>query len=206
MDANKQIGRQNRAPAAARRGRASSRTPISDPAECAAGESKLDLSELTDAIGYALRRAQIAVFEEFIARVAALDLKPAQYSVLLTIGSNPGRKQYEIAAALGIQQPNFVALLDELEKRGLAERVRSPTDRRSHAVVLTKDGRNLLERGRIVQADHEAALAERLAPGGREALLALLHRLAGSAAVKIHAMEAPADERSSSKRPRVRRR
>ena len=160
---------------------------------------------MTNSIGYALLPAQIAVFEEFIARVAALDLKPAQYSVLLTIGQNPGRKQSEIAIALGIQQPNFVALLDELEKRGLAERVRSSTDRRSHAVVLTKDGHALLERARVVQADHEAALAERLAPGGREALLALLHRLVGSAAVRIYDTEISTGK-IPDKRPRIRRR
>jgi DNA-binding MarR family transcriptional regulator len=205
MDTDEKLDRRNRTPAAPRRGRAAARTTISDQAEFVAGDNKLDLSELTDAVGYALRRAQIAVFEEFIDRVAALDLKPAQYSVLLTLGRNPGRKQSEIAVALGIQQPNFVALLDELEKRGLAERVRSPTDRRSHAVVLTKDGRALLERARVVQADHETALAERLAPGGREVLLALLRRLVGSASVKIHDTETPTGK-SPDKRQRIRRR
>ena len=138
---------------------------------------EIDLTGLTDVVGYALRRAQMAVFEDFIARFAALDLKPAQYSVLLVVGRNPGRKQSEIAAALGIQRPNFVIMLDELERRGLAERVRSTTDRRSHAIVLTDDGRALLDRALAVQAEQERLIAERLAPGGRDALVALLHRL-----------------------------
>lgn len=163
----------------ARKGRRRAPVPPTDEIEEIGVETSggLDLTGLTDVVGYALRRAQLAVFEDFIARFAALDLKPAQYSVLLVIGRNPGRKQSEIAAALGIQRPNFVAMLDELERRGLAERVRSTTDRRSHAVVLTDDGRALLDRALAVQEEQEQALAERLAPGGRDALVALLHRL-----------------------------
>lgn len=158
------------------------RAPVpvpSDDVEEANAEAggMLDLAGLTDVVGYALRRAQMAVFEDFIARFAALDLKPAQYSVLLVIGRNPGRKQSEIAAALGIQRPNFVAMLDELERRGLAERVRSTTDRRSHAIMLTEDGRALLERAARVQREQEQTVADRLGPGGRDALVALLHRL-----------------------------
>ena len=163
-----------------RRGRRPARAPQPDEIDEGgegAGAGEIDLAELTGVVGYVLRRAQLAIFEDFIARFAALDLKPAQYSVLLVIGRNPGRKQSEIAASLGIQRPNFVAMLDELERRGLAERVRSVTDRRSHAIVLTDDGRALLARAAAVQAEQEAIIAERLGPGGREALVEQLRRL-----------------------------
>lgn len=179
MDATEEFEPGVRPPVAARRGRRPVRAPLGDEIEDLGVETggELDLSGLTSVVGYTLRRAQMAVFEDFIARFAALDLKPAQYSVLLVIGRNPGRKQSEIAAALGIQRPNFVAMLDELERRGLAERVRSTTDRRSHAIVLTDDGRALLDRALRVQADQERALAARLGPGGRETLVSLLTRL-----------------------------
>jgi DNA-binding MarR family transcriptional regulator len=161
-----------------RRGRAAARNATTDDAEDTAAEGgELDLSGLNAVVGYALRRAQLAVFEDFIARFAALDLTPAQYSVLLVIGHNPGRKQAEIASALGIQRPNFVNMLDELERRGLAERTPSATDRRSHALVLTKAGKLLLTRARAVQNEQERELARRLGPGGRETLVALLQRL-----------------------------
>jgi len=163
---------------AARRARRVPRRPVvEDIDDGSESVGELDLSGLTSVVGYALRRAQLAVFEDFIARFAALGLKPAQYSVLLVIGANPGRKQSEIAAALGIQRPNFVAMLDELERRGLAERTRSSTDRRSHAVVLTDDGRALLDRACAVQADQERELAEILGPGGRDLLVEQLTRL-----------------------------
>ncbi|ALK09451.1 MarR family winged helix-turn-helix transcriptional regulator [Blastochloris viridis] len=161
-----------------RRGGAPARSAAIDEADDAATDTDaLDLSGLNAVVGYALRRAQLAVFEDFIARFAVLDLKPAQYSVLLVIGENPGRKQAEIAATLGIQRPNFVAMLDELERRGLAERMPSATDRRSHALVLTRAGNDLLARARALQDEQERELARRLGPGGRETLVALLQRL-----------------------------
>ena len=46
----------------------------------------LDLGPLPGLLGYALRRAQVAVFADFMASFATLDLRPAQFSVLLLMG------------------------------------------------------------------------------------------------------------------------
>ena len=166
------------APARRKRRAATPPVVVDDIEETGDGTADLDLSGLTSVVGYTLRRAQMAVFEDFIQRFSVLDLKPAQYSVLLVIGDNPGRKQSEIAAALGIQRPNFVAMLDELERRGLAERTRSATDRRSHAVVLTPAGRVLLDRAKDMQRQQEVDLGEILGPGGRDTLVDQLKKLA----------------------------
>jgi DNA-binding MarR family transcriptional regulator len=135
----------------------------------------LDLSALTSIVGYPLRRAQLAVFEDFNRRFLALKLSPAQYSALVVIAANPGRKQSEIAGALGIQRPNFVAMMDELERRGLAERLRTPVDRRSRALALTAAGATLVAR---VQAEQEQEVERLIGREGRQQLLAALARLA----------------------------
>jgi DNA-binding MarR family transcriptional regulator len=137
----------------------------------------LDLSALTSIVGYPLRRAQLAVFEDFNRRFAALKLSPAQYSALVVIAANPGRKQSEIAGALGIQRPNFVAMMDELERRGLAERLRTPVDRRSRALALTAAGAVLIARARRVQAEQEKEVERLIGREGRERLVAALARL-----------------------------
>jgi DNA-binding MarR family transcriptional regulator len=137
----------------------------------------LDLSALTSIVGYPLRRAQLAVFEDFNRRFVALKLSPAQYSALVVIGANPGRKQSEIASALGIQRPNFVAMMDELERRGLAERLRTPVDRRSRALALTAAGAALVARARRVQAEQEREVERLIGREGRERLVAALARL-----------------------------
>src|SRR3954471_12672366 len=90
----------------------------------------LKMGELSELLGYALKRAQLKVFEDFLRCVSPLQLTPAQFSVLLLLENNPGRNQTEIANTLGILRPNFVAMLDGLESRELCTRIRSANDRR----------------------------------------------------------------------------
>jgi DNA-binding MarR family transcriptional regulator len=150
-----------------------------EPAEEAIDGSALQLGELSELLGYSLKRAQLRIFEDFLHCVAPLQLTPAQFSVLLLLEKNPGRNQTEIANTLGILRPNFVAMLDGLESRDLCTRMRSANDRRSHVLMLTDKGRAVLARAKkLVAAKHEARLNELLGPANRSALLAMLTRIA----------------------------
>jgi DNA-binding MarR family transcriptional regulator len=131
--------------------------------------------QLADYVGYRLRLAQIAVFEEFIKSFATLDLRPAQFSALLIIAQNPGRNQSEVAASLGIQRANFVSFIEKLEARGLIDR--RAIDRRSYALHLTREGEALLTRAVELQDALEARIEARLGEGGKARLLDLLRRL-----------------------------
>jgi DNA-binding MarR family transcriptional regulator len=142
--------------------------------------SKLDLGPLPNLLGYALRRAQVAVFADFIASFAALELRPAQFSALLLIRHNPGCKQSDVAEALGILRPNFVAMMDELDHRGLTQRTTSKDDRRSYAIYLTEAGESLLSQAMLVVAAHEGRLTSALQPGEQEQLLDILTRIEGA--------------------------
>lgn len=137
-----------------------------------------DVGPLADMVGYALRRAQLAVFDRVIKQFSALDLRPAQYSTLALLKHRPGLKQSEAATVLGIQRANFVALFDILEERGLAERRSSDRDRRSHALHLTPEGERLVARAREIEAAHERHIERILGTEGRARLLALLRQLA----------------------------
>ena len=140
----------------------------------------LQLGELSEQLGYVLKRAQLKVFENFLRCVASLQLTPAQFSVLLLVEKNPGRNQTEIASTLGILRPNFVAMLDNLESRDLCARIRSTNDRRSHILVLTDKGKTVLARAKkLVATKHEARLNELLGPANRTALLSMLSKIAG---------------------------
>lgn len=117
---------------------------------------------LNNYIGYLLRRAQLAVFQDVIQAMGEFDLRPAQFSTLMIINSRPGLRQTEVATELGIQRTNFVTLFDSLEKRGLAERKPSPEDRRSHSLYLTEHGRKFLAQVRAAVDAHEARMADLL--------------------------------------------
>ena len=160
---------------------ASDAVKLSRPREPADGvdEASLQMGELSELLGYSLKRAQLKIFEDFLRCVAPLQLTPAQFSVLLLLDRNPGRNQAEIANTLGILRPNFVAMLDGLESRDLCARMRSANDRRSHILVLTDKGRAVLARAKkLVATKHEARLNELLGPANRAALLGMLDKIA----------------------------
>jgi DNA-binding MarR family transcriptional regulator len=149
------------------------------PGDAAAVAGALQMGELSELLGYSLKRAQLKVFEDFLRCVAPLQLTPAQFSVLLLLDHNPGRNQTEIATTLGILRPNFVAMLDGLEARELCVRTRSANDRRSHVLTLTDKGRTTLARAKkLVATKHEARLIEALGPADHAALLGMLAKLA----------------------------
>jgi DNA-binding MarR family transcriptional regulator len=134
----------------------------------------IDLDVLTSHLGYSLRRAQVWVFQDFIRTLSVIDIRPAQYSVLVVIGANPGLSQAELADRLAIERARLVHMLDHLQQRGLTERLPSPTDRRTHALQLTKEGQKVLKRAKALAARHEARLTEKLGAGAREQVLELL--------------------------------
>ena len=96
-----------------------------------------DLGVLNERLGYFVRRLQVWVFQDFIRRLAAIDISPAQFSVLVVISANTGLSQAELAATLGIERARLVRLLHRLEARGLTQRLPSSADGRRHALRLT---------------------------------------------------------------------
>jgi DNA-binding MarR family transcriptional regulator len=134
----------------------------------------LDLGVLNDHLGYFVRRAQVWIFQDFIRALASIDIRPAQFSVLVVIGANAGISQADLAETLGIERARLVRLLDRLEKRGLTERLASPLDRRSHALHLTRAGQTTLKRAKALAAAHEATLVHRLGAEHHKRMLDIL--------------------------------
>jgi DNA-binding PadR family transcriptional regulator len=73
-----------------------------------------------------------------------------------------------------------VALVDDLEHRGLAERRRDPVDRRAYTLYLTPQGRELLAELQHVAEEDEAELLTALNASERSQLISLLQRVAES--------------------------
>lgn len=71
----------------------------------------------------------------------------------------------------------MVALVDELEERGMVERRPDPDDRRVRALYLTKKGRQTLTRGRKIAKQHEEEMTRGLGAADRKRLLDLLQKM-----------------------------
>ncbi len=134
----------------------------------------IGLGVLEERLGYFVRRLQVWVFQDFIRRLAPIDISPAQFSVLVVISANRGLSQAELAATLGIERARLVRLLHRLESRGLIQRLPSSADGRRHALRLTREGQKVLARAKTLAAQHEAALKQKLGPARYQLLLAAL--------------------------------
>src|SRR6202034_4949910 len=77
---------------------------------------------------------------QFAERLRVLDLTPPDAGILRLLRAAAGLSQQELAAKLQIHPSRLVAILDNLEKRGLVERRQNPEDRRLYSLYLTKDG------------------------------------------------------------------
>jgi DNA-binding MarR family transcriptional regulator len=139
-------------------------------------KQKLHPGPLPDLLGYRLRLAQQAVFRDYAASVQGLS--PGRVGLLIAIDANPGVTQSRLAEAVNRDRSTMVAVLDQLEARGLIERRRG-ADRRTNGLWLTRAGRALLARALRSIARHEQRIAARLTAAERRQLLELLGKISG---------------------------
>ena len=132
---------------------------------------------LPDLLGYHLRRAQQAVFQDFASSLDDAEVTPGQFGVLALIDANAGLSQTRLAEILGIDRSTLVGVIDKLEGQGLVERAARPNDRRSHALKLSDDGAARFRALAKQVKRHEARMARQLSPGERKTLIQLLQKI-----------------------------
>jgi DNA-binding MarR family transcriptional regulator len=103
---------------------------------------------LASAPGFLLSWNGQRIARKFAEALEPLGLRPPHFGVLTLIQASPGSAQRELVERSMIDASTMVAVIDELEERGLAERRPDPSDRRRRAVYLTPQGRRTLERAR----------------------------------------------------------
>src|SRR6059058_2502986 len=86
----------------------------------------------------------------FAEALTQVGLKPQHFGVLRLIATKPGSTQQELVERSMIDPSSMVAIIDELEELGFAERHAHEGDRRKHAVELTPDGKRILGRAQSI--------------------------------------------------------
>src|SRR5919202_1115534 len=130
--------------------------------------------------GFLLVQLGTHAHRRFADRLAPLDLHPRHFGMLSHLAASEGQSQQALSRALGIHRSAVVALVDDLEHRGLAERRRDPFDRRAYTLYLTPHGRELLVELQRVAEEDEAELLTALNASERSQLISLLQRVAES--------------------------
>jgi DNA-binding MarR family transcriptional regulator len=129
---------------------------------------------LASRLGYLLKHTQQRLVDAAEPVMAEYGIDGRELAVLTVLAADYPLSQHEAAGRLGVDRTTMVALIDELEAKGLVERQRSPDDRRKNIVRLTEAGERCLdgaERGRNeVERDFLAPLGDEL---GQQFLRAL---------------------------------
>ena len=131
-----------------------------------------------DGVAFLLAQLGAHAASQFAARLRPHGLRPPEAGVLNRLARSPGESQRALADALGMHAPRLVALIDDLEARGLVERARDPRDRRNYAISLTDAGLRALHDVSAVAREHEQALTAALDDAERAQLASLLRRIA----------------------------
>ncbi|HEX2314514.1 MAG TPA: MarR family winged helix-turn-helix transcriptional regulator [Thermomonospora sp.] len=105
--------------------------------------------------------------------ITGLGLKPGHGHVLLLLSGEGATGQQALAETLRVDPSVLVAILNDLERDGLAERRRDPADRRRHIVSITEAGKARAADLQTAVAAVEADLFAGLDPEE----IATLHRL-----------------------------
>lgn len=127
--------------------------------------------------GYALRRAANAMMAELADRLALVELRISDASVLLLVAGREDMTSSEIGRVLDIQRANMVPLLNRLESAGLVHRM--PLDRKSQAIVLTTAGEARLDQVREITGRFENDLMARIPAAHRPHFVPALQALVG---------------------------
>jgi DNA-binding MarR family transcriptional regulator len=129
-------------------------------------------------LGYLLKLTQLRFAELTQAALAPLGIDTREWATLISLDEQRPLSQAEVATRSGIDRTTMVALVDELQEKGLVQRRPHHDDRRKNVVALTTAGRTIRQRAARQVDDCErrflAALSESDAQQLKSALQTLI--------------------------------
>jgi DNA-binding MarR family transcriptional regulator len=140
-------------------------------------ETLVETPDLEEFIGYNLKRAYVIVQADFRRALGEDGFAPRVFSALSLVVQYPNVTQSGLARMLGIERSGLVAIVDELERRGLLKRTHVPGDRRVQALVPTDKGAKAYAEARAAVRAHEDALLANLSGDEKATLIGLLAKI-----------------------------
>jgi len=138
-----------------------------------------------EAIPGLIARVRMAFLDELEARLAPLDLKAADYLVLVTLAAGNVDTASSVCSVLAHDPGAMTRKIDALEKRGLVRRVRSDEDRRAIKLELTHEGRKLYPKALAIGVGLANEYLEGFSKSEVKALEGLLNKILQNAEATV---------------------
>lgn len=94
-------------------------------------------------MGFLVRKTHMVFSKILEKRLRKHDISISMWYFLRLLWDKEGLTQKQCSDELGLTQPTTVSAMDNLERRGLIQRVRNEEDRRAINIFLTDKGRRL---------------------------------------------------------------
>jgi len=129
-------------------------------------------------VAFMLSSLGFAISRRFHQVLGPLELEPGEFALLRAVAANEGEAQNALAERLHISPSWMVAVVDELETRGLLERKPHARDRRVRNRHLTAAGKKLMRKAERQAEQFDRQVTEPLSEAELQQLLDLLDRVA----------------------------
>lgn len=106
-------------------------------------------------------------------------LTGSQFRILMILYKAPGCsvRQADIETAFSMTNPTVTGLINNLEKKGLVQRVKNPKDKRSKLLVLTEDAERKRKEFIALADSIEREMTDGLSESEAEVLVGLLMKI-----------------------------
>jgi DNA-binding MarR family transcriptional regulator len=132
---------------------------------------------LRESIAFLISRIHGRMHRDFATSLAPLRIEPRHFGTLTALTATGPISQAELARHVGLSGASMVQIIDDLEKRGLVERKRLASDRRTQVLHLQPGVPEVLAEAARLAAEMTEPLLGVLSAARRKRLLVLLQRV-----------------------------
>lgn len=132
-----------------------------------------------DKIAILIKRKALAV-DKFAGQILApYELSNTQYKIMKFLYSKPDTavRQTDIESKFSLTNPTVTGIIQNLEKKGLVQRIPNPVDKRSKLLMLTKQAMAIREELYQIGESIEAYVTANLSQDECEELVRLLNKI-----------------------------
>lgn len=132
-----------------------------------------------DKVAILIKKAALVIEKLSNHVLAPYDLTHTQYKILMLLYRNPGWpiRQIDIEAHFAMTNPTVTGIIQNLEKKGLVQRIQNPDDRRSKLLTLTEQAVSMEKELRALGESLEKQVTEKLTEDESQQLIVLLKKI-----------------------------